>query len=187
MITEALLDRCARGDAKAQYALYRLLHPAMMAICARYERDRQNAASTMNQGLLKIFSNLGKRPADVPFDPWARRIMINTVIDRFRRAKNTIESRSIDAEPDDASMTEANGYLQQMHADDFADLLLRLPPVSRNVFNLFAIDGYSHAEIATLLGISEGTSKWHVHHARTTLQRALLQRAAQRTLKPSLP
>ena len=66
-----------------------------------------------------------------------------------------------------------NGFLQRMEAEAFAELLLRVPPMSRNVFNLFAVDGYAHAEIATLLGISEGTSKWHVANARGILKKAL--------------
>lgn len=73
----------------------------------------------------------------------------------------------MDVTIDDADHREVNGYLNHMEAEAFADLLQRLPPMSRNVFNLFAIDGYAHAEVAELLGISEGPSKWHVSHARS--------------------
>ena len=110
-------------------------------------------------------------------EAWARRIMINTVIDGFRQDRQrraTERGLPTDAEAVDG-MGDAviNGFLQRMEAEAFAELLLRVPPMSRNVFNLFAVDGYAHAEIATLLGISEGTSKWHVANARGILKKAL--------------
>jgi RNA polymerase sigma-70 factor (ECF subfamily) len=73
-----------------------------------------------------------------------------------------------------------------MEAEAFAELLLRLPPMSRNVFNLFAIDGFAHKEIAELMGISEGTSKWHVSHARSILQQAITAQAAAHTINASI-
>ncbi len=182
MVTEPLIDRCIRQEAKAQYELYRALYPMMMSICSRYERDRQEAASTMNQGFLKILQHIGRRPLNVPFEPWARRVVINTVIDQFRRNKERKAMEKLSDTMEDHDDNEVNSYLQDMEAEAFANLLQKLPPVSRNVFNLFAIDGYAHAEIAELLGISEGTSKWHVNHARGILKQAIAAMAGQRTL-----
>ncbi|MBK7383668.1 MAG: sigma-70 family RNA polymerase sigma factor [Flavobacteriales bacterium] len=175
MVNDTLIARCAREEPKAQYELYRALYPQMMAICSRYERNKQDAVARMNQGFLKILTNIDKRRPDVPFELWTRRIMINTVIDDFRTQRQRKEQESLDAPLEESVLTEVNDYLREMEADAFATLLERVPEMSRKVFNLFAIDGYAHQEIADLLGISTGTSKWHVSHARQVLQHALAQ------------
>lgn len=176
MIDERLIARCMQQERKAQSELYRAMYGMLMAICSRYEHNRQDALARLNQGFLKILTNLERRRAGVPFEPWARRIMINTVIDSFRqeRERRDMETLDIPTAQDPSAM---NSYLESMEGEAFAQLLQRVPAASRNVFNLFAVDGYSHAEIATMLGISEGTSKWHVSNARTILQRALAEGA----------
>jgi len=173
MVTETLIGRCAKEETRAQYELYRALQPMMMSICSRYERNKQDATARMNQGFLRILQNIGKRRPEVPFEPWARRIMINTVIDEFRKDRTRKVNETLDAPTERPTCIDVNEYLRDMETEAFADLLLRVPPMSRNVFNLFAIDGYGHAEIAAMLGISEGTSKWHVSNARGILQDAL--------------
>jgi RNA polymerase sigma factor (sigma-70 family) len=183
MIDESLIAGCVRKEPKAQYELYRALYPLMMSICTRYQRDRQEAAATMNQGFLKILDNLGSRRPDVPFDPWVRRVMINTVIDAHRRDKQERAMVTSDVEAHEVDGSEINGFLEQMEAEAFAEMLLRVPVMSRTVFNLFAIDGFSHAEVAEMLSISEGTAKWHVHHARTVLRNAIARSAMARTAK----
>ncbi|HMC96173.1 MAG TPA: sigma-70 family RNA polymerase sigma factor [Flavobacteriales bacterium] len=181
MVTEALIARCAREETKAQYELYRELHRMMMSICSRYERNQQDATARMNQGFLRILQNIDKRRPEVPFELWARRIMINTVIDEFRKDRDRKAHEVLDVAVEPTTGIDVNGYLRHMEAEAFAELLLRVPPMSRHVFNLFAIDGFGHAEIATLLGISEGTSKWHVSNARSILQNAIAQLAVPST------
>ena len=183
MISEDLIARCLREETKAQYELYRALYGQMMSICSRYERNRQDAVARMNQGFLKILTNLSKRKPDVPFELWTRRIMINTVIDDFRREKQRKEQEILDAPMDESVLADVNDYLRHMEADAFAAQLQRVPDMSRQVFNLFAIDGFSHREIADMLGISEGTSKWHVAHARQVLQQAIMRMARTTTVK----
>ncbi len=178
MVDAALIARCIKQEPKAQYALYRALYGPMMAICSRYERNRDDALDRLNQGFLKILSNLDKRRPEVPFELWTRRIMINTVIDNHRQEKQRRDMESLDAPLDEGTLSEVNDYLNRMDADAFADLLKRVPEMSRRVFNLFAIDGFAHHEIAQMLGISEGTSKWHVSHARQVLQHAIARLAA---------
>ena len=177
MVTESLIARCVRQEPKAQYELYRALYGTMMGICSRYERNRQDATARMNQGFLKILLNLDTRRPEVPFEPWARRIILNTVIDAFRKDRERRSLETMEVPPEDVGSTALNGYLLDMEAEAFADLLRQVPPMSRNVFNLFAIDGFAHAEIAALLGISEGTSKWHVSHARSILKQAIAPQA----------
>lgn len=173
-IDPQMLRAAYDGDRKAQYALYRVCFPILMAVCRRYRKDEQEAVAMLNIGYLKIIQNMDRyRVDEVPFDAWIRRIMINTAIDEFRRDKkyreltaftDTIE-RSFPGEPID--WNEADQRLNMAHLEA---LIHRLSPVTKQVFNLFAIDGFSHKEISVMLTISEGTSKWHVNHARTQLQ-----------------
>lgn len=186
MIPDTLIARCIREEPKAQYELYRALYGQMMAICCRYERNKQDAVARMNQGFLKILTSLDKRRPEVPFELWTRRIMINTVIDEYRKDRQRKASENLDASLDDSTLVEVNDYLRHMEADAFAELLQRVPDMSRKVFNLFAIDGFGHQEIAQMLGISEGTSKWHVSNARQTLQQAIAQLAGQTTAKTAI-
>lgn len=187
MVRDNLIADCIRGKPRAEEELYRALYPMMMAICSRYERNRQDATARMNEGFLKVLLNLNKRRPEVPLEMWVRRIMINTVIDGFRKEKErrTMETMELPLDPHAGS--EVNGYLRNMEAEAFAELLHRVPATSRKVFNLFAIDGFSHQEIGGLLGISEGTSKWHVNHARQLLQQAIAQLAGIPAAKTVLP
>lgn len=177
MVNDTLLARCARRETKAQYELYRELYPLMMSICTRYERNRQDATARMNQGYLKVLQNLDKRRPEVPFEAWVRRIMINTVIDAFRRERERKSNEILGDPPNELPGADINEYLQHMEAEAFARMLHQVPPMSRNVFNLFAVDGFAHAEIAEMLGISVGTSKWHVSSARNILQQAIAKLA----------
>ena len=113
--------------------------------------------------------------------------MINTVIDDFRRGKDRRVHEVVNEPIDTSASVEANDYLEHMEAEAFAELLMNVPTMSRNVFNLFAIDGYSHAEISEMLGISEGTSKWHVSHARSILRKALAGLAETTTIRSAAP
>lgn len=188
MDTERLIAACIRRDRLAEQELYRALHPLMMSICTRYERNRQDAAARMNEGFLKVLANLKRRKPEVPFEPWVRRIMINTVIDGFRKERERKAMETMDLPLEPHAGAEVNDYLRHMEAEAFAELLKHLPAMSRKVFNLHAIDGFSHAEIASLLGISAGTSKWHVSTARQLLQQALSRLAATTTpAKTALP
>lgn len=187
MVRENLIAECIRRDPRAEHELYKNLYPMMMSICSRYERNRQDASARMNDGFLKVLMNLDKRRPEVPFEAWVRRIMINTVIDNFRKERERKAHETMDVPVNEHVGTEVNDYLRQIEAEAFAELLQRVPEMSRKVFNLFAIDGFSHAEIGEMLGISSGTSKWHVSHARQTLQQAIAQIAGTVTVKTALP
>jgi RNA polymerase sigma-70 factor (ECF subfamily) len=130
MVNETLITRCLREEPKAQYELYRAMHGQMMSICSRYERNKQDAVARMNQGFLKILTNLDKRRPEVPFELWARRIMINTVIDEYRKDRPRKAQESLDASLDESTLVEVNDYLRHMEADAFAGLLQRVPDMS---------------------------------------------------------
>lgn len=180
MINEGLIAGCVREDRKAQYELYRALYPMMMSVCSRYERNEQDVLARVNTGFLKILQNIGTRKKGVPFEPWARRVIINTVIDEFRRDRMRKAHEVIGTPVETINDNSVNDYLNEMEAEAFAALLQELPPMSRKVFNLFAVDGFAHREIAAMLGISIGTSKWHVANARGVLQQSLVRNASQK-------
>jgi RNA polymerase sigma-70 factor (ECF subfamily) len=175
-VPEELIQRCAREEAKAQYELYRLLFNTLMGICTRYERNRDDAVAALNKGFLKILVNLGRRPAAAPFVPWVKRIMINSVIDDFRRNRRRRELERSLEDMDDASWHTVNDYLERMDVEEIEEMVQRLPPMQRVVFNLFAMDGFDHASIARQLGISEGTSKAHLSIARGKLRTMITER-----------
>lgn len=177
MVEEALIVRCIAQERKAQSELYRVLHGWMLGICMRYTKDRQDGVARMNDGFLKILTHLQDRRPEVPFALWARRILINTVIDHYRTEKQRIAMEHRGPYPETSFGSEVNEFLHAMEAEAFVALLQKVPPMSRRVFNLHVIDGFAHAEVATMLGISEGTSKWHVAHARQLLQTAIARKA----------
>lgn len=170
-----LLNAAKNGDRKAQYLLYKQCFPVLMSVCARYHCGEQDAVSATNLAYLKIIQNLDKYAPDVVFEAWIRRIQINVLIDEFRKNKKWISQVSVAEDmaiPAIQKMTNPqwNEADLQMEASYLERLLNRLPPVTRQVFNLFALDGFSHSEIGKMLGISDGTSKWHVNSARTQLK-----------------
>ena len=135
----------------------------------------------LNVGFLKVLDNLDKYKSNVPFEAWIRRIMINVLIDDFRKNRKVRElieytdfSESFTSEPP----IDYNEADKQFDAEQLEAFIQALPSVSQKAFNLFAIDGYTHKEIAELLNISEGTSKWHVSFARKKLQE-MMQRPAK--------
>ena len=165
-----------QGDRKAQSALYKMCYPILMRIGWRYETEDGMAAEYVNIAFLKIIQNLSKYAEPVPFEAWIRRIMINCVIDEFRKNKKYKELMVRNQNgifPDTDSLIDINEADQQLHAEDIRQLLKLLPEATAKVFNLFVFDEYTHKEIAELLGISEGTSKWHVSTARQILKKHL--------------
>ena len=167
------------GDRRGQFQLYKSCFNVLMGVCIRYKKNEEEAASVLNTGFLKILNNLNKYNAEAPFEAWIRRIMINTIIDDFRKnrkVKELIEHTDFSEYEANAELIDFNIADQLFDAQQLESFIKKLPTVSRKVFNLFAIDGYSHKEIAELLGISEGTSKWHLSSGRKKIQE-LMQKA----------
>lgn len=171
-VDSKLLKRCRKNDRKAHNELYRLCFGYLMAICLRYESNREDAEALLNQGFLKIVTNLDKYNADIPFQSWISRVMVNTIIDQFRRNKKHRDNMSsVDlSDVRSTSNVDYNEGAQMLEAEELQKMIQQLPDMSRKVFNLFAIEGYSHKEISDILEISDGTSKWHVSFARKSLQ-----------------
>jgi RNA polymerase sigma factor (sigma-70 family) len=176
-ISIEILNACRNGDRRAQYDLYRSCFPVLMGVCFRYKRDKDEAAAALNEGFLKICTSLDKwRVDEVPFEAWIRRIMINTLIDGFRREQKERDHIQL-TDPADFATTSKNVSFNEaesnLSTENILKLIEKLPKMSQRVFNLFVHDGFSHEEIGQMLGISEGTSKWHLNAARTRLKEML--------------
>ncbi len=167
-----LLKKCSKNDRKAHNELYRVCFGFIMAICLRYSSNREDAESLVNVAFLKIITNIEKYNHDIPFGSWVNRITVNTIIDEFRRDKKRREHMSsVDfQEAQTAPPVDFNQAAQELEAEELESMIQELPDMSRKVFNLYAIEGYTHKEIGEMLGMSDGTSKWHVSFARKSLQ-----------------
>ncbi|HEY1008919.1 MAG: RNA polymerase sigma factor [Daejeonella sp.] len=165
-LPDKLREDCIRGDAGSQKKLYYGFYSFAMAICLRYARDRDEAENILNDGFFKVLTNLNRYDSSKPFLPWLGRVMTNTAIDHYR-------SQLRHPETDD--ITEMDIYGEnpvidsKLNYDDLIKLVQKLPPGYRTVFNLYAIDGLTHEEIAEKLGISSGTSKSNLFKARQKL------------------
>jgi len=162
---EQLIKECQQNSIKAQEQLYRLFAPKLFAVCLKYSRNRADAEDNMQDGFLLIFNKIGQYRFQGSFEGWAKRVMVNNVLQKYRTegifeivTENLPEEADVEIEADDISMEYLMAIIQQ------------LPDRYRMVFNLYAIDGYSHKEIAEMLGITEGTSKSNLARARIILK-----------------
>lgn len=178
LVSQSLIERCLREERKAQYEMYKQCYSVLMSICIRYEKNREDAEALLNMGFLKVVTKLDKYNTDIPFEAWIRRIMINTVIDEYRKNKKeneTIEYTDFDDHHYNRSIdfNAADAYFE---AEELQLMINDLPGVTQRVFNLHVIDGFSHKEIGDMLNISVGTSKWHVSNARKILKEKIEQK-----------
>ena len=174
-----IINRCIRKDLNAQELLYRNFYGFAMGICLRYSSNRYDARIIVNDGFLKVFNNLYKFNADKPFNPWLGRIMSNTAIDHYRselKHMNLLDISEVD------EIYESATIENKLHYEELIKLIQELPPSYRTVFNLYAIDGFSHQEISKKLKISVGGSKSNLFKARKKLQ-VLLKKATMESEK----
>ena len=172
-VSAQLLMDCHRGDRRAQFQLYQSCFNTLMSVGMRYKKDESESAAVVNTAFLKILKNLDKYNSKVPFQAWIKRIMINTVIDEFRKnrkVRELIEYTNFEDYYNHDDLVTMNVADLNFDAEELGNMIKRLPPVSQKVFNLFAIDGYSHKEIGIMMDISDGTSKWHLSFARKKLR-----------------
>jgi RNA polymerase sigma factor (sigma-70 family) len=166
---QILIRGCLENDRKAQERLYKRFYPVMMPLCARYVKDRNEAVEVLNDAFLKVFKQLATYDtAKAMLYTWMRRIVINTAIDHLRRQKTLREREMFPDHLEEPGID--NEAVSKMNGDELLRLIRQLPVTTRLVFNLYGIDGFSHREIAEMLGISEGTSRWHLSDARRQLK-----------------
>jgi RNA polymerase sigma factor (sigma-70 family) len=150
--------------------LYKEFYSYGMAICRRYSLNDYDAADVLNDGFLKVFTHIEKYDPEKPFKSWIGRIITNTAIDHYRMNLKFSDHDDVDTHE---NIGNAAVVYDQLAYKDLLALVQSLSPAYRTVFNLYAIDGYSHDEIAELLKISVGTSKSNLFKARQKLQEKL--------------
>ena len=169
---DSLLDGCKRADRKAQESLYKALASKMMAVCMRYAKDTFEAEDILQMGFVKVFRKVSEFRSDGSFEGWIRRIMVNTAIETYRKNLRSLNVVDIDEVYDQPQSTFDMGKLE---LNDLMKLVQQLSNGYRIVFNMYAIEGYSHKEIAKELGISEGASKSQLSRARGILKDKIIK------------
>ncbi len=167
-----LIEGCLRHDRQAQQQLYRLYAGKMYAVCCRYVKDRMEAEDVLVMAFTKIFERLSQFKGNGSFEGWIRRVMVNESLTYLRKNRNMYLETDIEAaalEPDYQKLEN------ELEANDLMKLIETLPVGYRTVFNMYALDGYNHQEIAQQLGISENTSKSQLSRARAFLQKKLTE------------
>lgn len=167
---KSLIKKAIDNNREAQQQLFEQFSPKMLGVCRQYVKDLHHAEDLMLQGFLKVFKNLHRFKHQGSFEGWIRRIMVNTCISYLRK-KNRIDLFDEEYIFNDAA-TES---LENTSEEDIQKLIDQLPEGYKMVFNLFAIEGYKHSEIAKKLGISESTSKSQLFKARKVLQEKYLK------------
>lgn len=166
---EELVKGCAKEVRKFQALLYEKFNRKMFAVCYRYAKDRDQALDMLQEGFIKVYNHIGNFNHTGSLEGWIRRIMVNTSINHLRKDKNHADVEDY-ANYIPSKRTNA---LDKLTADDIFKLIKKLPTGYRTVFNMFAVEGYSHKEIADSLGIKESTSRTQYLKAKKSLQQML--------------
>lgn len=161
----SLIKKAIQQNREAQQHLFEQFSPKMLGVCRQYVKDSHHAEDLLLSGFLKVFTNLHKFKHEGSFEGWIRRIMVNTCISYLRK-KNLVDL----TDEEYIFNGEATESLENTSVEDLQKLIDKLPEGYKMVFNLFAIEGYKHSEIAAKLEISESTSKSQLFKARKLLQ-----------------
>ena len=168
-----LIKGCQKGEGKAQRAVYEKYSPIMLGLCCRYIKDEMEAEDVMIFGFTKVFQKIDQFENKGSFEGWIRRIMVNEALTYIRRNKNMYLETDIEEADHEPDYNEIESSLE---AEELMKMINDLPAGYRTVFNLYAIEGYSHKEIAEILEINQNTSKSQLSRARNILQKKLLER-----------
>lgn len=167
----SLVEGCLKKSSKAQQAVYERYASKMFAMCTRYIKDNSEAEDILVIGFMKVFEKIGSFQNQGSFEGWIRKIMVNECLGYIRKNKNMfleVELEKADREPDYQLL---NNTLEEQ---DLLDMIEKMPTGYKTIFNLYAIEGFSHKEIAEMLQISENTSKSQLSRARIHLQKLLV-------------
>lgn len=166
-----LIQACIENNQRAQKRLFDEFSPRLMGVCLRYASGRDEANDMLQDGFIKIFQKLETYNGKGSFAGWLHRTVVNTCLDQIR--KNTKFLSHVEIEKAEYQAFSDETTLSQLHTQELLNLIQQLPNGYKVVFNMFGIEGYSHKEIAEMLGISESTSKSQYRKARLTLQKAV--------------
>lgn len=167
---DEIIKSCLKGERKSQSLLYHIFCKKMFGVCLRYAKNKEEAEDLLQEGFIKIFTKLHQFENKGSFEGWMRRIIINTILERFRQNNFLYAITNLEAVSEEASYE--TGF-EDFAAGDLLNYIQKLPAGYKMVFNLYAIEGYSHKEIAEMLGITEGTSKSQLSRSRELLQKML--------------
>jgi RNA polymerase sigma factor (sigma-70 family) len=166
-----LIDGCAKGERASQKALYDRYCRKMMVFCLRYSKSKAEAEDILQEGFLKIFKNLSQFRSESRLDTWMTRIMINTALNHQRQKLYMLPMVDVT----ELNLPESEEVsLAGFHLSELIQMIQSLPDGCRIIFNLFAIEGYSHKEIGEMLEVSEGTSKSQYNRAKMLLRGKLV-------------
>ena len=166
-----LLQACVRRDQRAQRMLYEMYSPRMLTVCVRYVGDKERAKDIMHDGFITVFEKIGSYNASGSFEGWLRRIFVNTSLMYLRKGDALKYSEELSAV--DKEIVEDGAGINNVTSTELLKLIASMPAGFRAVFNMYAIEGYSHQEIAKELNISEGSSRSQLSRARAWLQERL--------------
>lgn len=170
-----LIQNCINGDRKSQKEMYDMFATKMFSVCLRYAKNPMDAEDVLQEGFVKLFNNLHRFRGEGSFDGWARRIFVNTAIEHLRRKNlNTTVSEGLENSVKD----KQKNALDNLFEKDLIDTANTLSDGYRTVFTLYAIEGFSHKEIAAQLGITESTSKSQFSRAKALLRTMLVRQAS---------
>jgi RNA polymerase sigma factor (sigma-70 family) len=165
-----LIQNCINGDRKSQKQLYEFYASRMFAICLNYSKNLPDAEDVLQDGFIKLFNNLHKFRYDGSFDGWVRRIFVNTSIEHLRRKRfPASDLDGLENKIKDKHITS----LDALYEKDLMKVTSRLSTGYKTVFHLYAVEGYSHAEIGKKLGIAESTSKSQYARAKAVLRQVI--------------
>ena len=165
-----LVKGCVDGNRRYQELLYLKFCRKMMGICFRYSKSREEAEDLLQDAFIRIFSKLHQFRNEGSLEGWIRRIVLSTIYDNFRKKNHLLV---LSEWVENAAALEDNSQLEDTDFEELIVAIRELSPGYRTVFNMYAIEGYTHKEIAARLGISEGTSKSQYSGARRILQQKL--------------
>jgi len=177
MNDEEMLEGCMAKDSKAQRYLYERYKRIMTGVCMRYADRYEEAQDIVQNGFIKVFKKIDTFSGKGSLEGWIRRIMVNTALDHLR--SNKAERFNVNIEDVDYKLKKDELILDALQAEDLLKLIRELPIGYRTVFNLYAIEGYSHKEIADQMDISENTSKSQYSRARALLKKKLSEIESQ--------
>jgi RNA polymerase sigma factor (sigma-70 family) len=164
---DKLIKGCIAGQKSCQEELYRILSPAMYALCLQYAADHDEASDFLQEGFIRVYTSIESYRHEGSFEGWVRRIMVNTALQLLRKKKQLF---LLNEEMPQEADYEVPAGQSELEKEDLLMMVRKLPENQRIVFNLFVIEGYNHMEISKMTGIPENTSKSHLHRARIALK-----------------
>jgi RNA polymerase sigma factor (sigma-70 family) len=170
---ETIIAECKLGSRRAQEQLYKSYYKTMVSLCLRYTKSEADAVEVLNNGFLKVFKNIDKyEPSQSALYTWIRTIIINSCLDFIKSKQRKEQHKELNDSVEVHIDPEA---IRKINSEALLQMIRQLPPATMAVFNLYVVEGFKHKEIAQMLNVSDGTSKWHLSEARKMLQKMIHQ------------